>query len=127
MEHISRDDLASLTREAAGISGIQYMIDVDREEVETILDVAFDLKRRFAMGEPHDYLLRGQTLFMIFYNQSLRTRNSFEAGMTQMGGHAIYYNIKDSAIGKKENIHDFAQVASSGFATSSPRARVSNM
>ena len=66
------------------------LLDYSREEIETILDVAFDLKRRFAAGEPHDHLLRAKTLFMIFYNQSLRTRNSFEAGMTQLGGHAHY-------------------------------------
>ena len=64
--------------------------DYTREEIETILDVAWDLKRRFALREPHDQLLRAKTLFMIFYNQSLRTRNSFEAGMTQLGGHAHY-------------------------------------
>ncbi len=66
------------------------LLDYTREEVETILAVAEDLKRRFAMGELHDHLLRARTLFMIFYNQSLRTRNSFEAGMTQLGGHAHY-------------------------------------
>ena len=66
------------------------LLDYTREEVETILDVAWDLKRRYALREPHDHLLRGRTLFMIFYNQSLRTRNSFEAGMTQLGGHAHY-------------------------------------
>jgi ornithine carbamoyltransferase len=66
------------------------LLDYTPEEVETLLDVAFDLKRRFALGQPHDDLLRGKTLFMIFYNQSLRTRNSFEAGMTQLGGHAHY-------------------------------------
>ncbi|HUV73337.1 MAG TPA: ornithine carbamoyltransferase, partial [Anaerolineae bacterium] len=43
------------------------LLDYSREEVETILDTAIDLKRRFAMGEPHDHLLRGRTLFMIFY------------------------------------------------------------
>jgi len=64
--------------------------DWDKEQVETLLEIAFDLKRRFALGEPHDHLLRAKTLFMIFYNQSLRTRNSFEAGMTQLGGHAHY-------------------------------------
>jgi len=64
--------------------------DYTREEIDTILDVAWDLKRRYALREPHDHLLRGRTLFMIFYNQSLRTRNSFEAGMTQLGGHAHY-------------------------------------
>ncbi|HHS96871.1 MAG TPA: ornithine carbamoyltransferase [Chloroflexi bacterium] len=66
------------------------LLDWTKEEVETILDVALDLKRRFALGEPHDHILRAKTLFMIFYNQSLRTRNSFEAGMTQLGGHAHY-------------------------------------
>jgi ornithine carbamoyltransferase len=54
---------------------------------------------------------RNNTLLMFFEKPSLRTRLSFETGMTQMGGHAIYYNIKDSALGKKENIHDFGQVA----------------
>jgi len=66
------------------------LLDYNREEVDSILDLACDLKRRFAAGEPHDHLLKGKTLFMIFYNQSLRTRNSFEAGMTQLGGHAHY-------------------------------------
>jgi len=64
--------------------------DFSREEIETILSVAEDLKRDRAMGKYHDDLLRAKTLFMIFYNQSLRTRNSFEAGMTQLGGHAHY-------------------------------------
>ena len=66
------------------------LLDWTREEIETVLDVALDLKRRFALGEPHDHILRGKTLFMIFYNMSLRTRNSFEAGMTQLGGHAHF-------------------------------------
>jgi ornithine carbamoyltransferase len=66
------------------------LLDWSREEVETILDVALDLKRRYAIGERHDHILSTKTLFMIFYNQSLRTRNSFEAGMTQLGGHAHY-------------------------------------
>jgi N-acetylornithine carbamoyltransferase len=66
------------------------LLDWSKEEIETILDVALDLKRRFALGEPHDHILRAKTLFMVFYNQSLRTRNSFEAGMTQLGGHAHF-------------------------------------
>ncbi len=64
--------------------------DFTREEIDTVLSVAEDLKRERAKGEYHDTLLRAKTLFMIFYNQSLRTRNSFEAGMTQLGGHAHY-------------------------------------
>lgn len=65
------------------------LMEFDREEIETILDTAFDLKRRWIRGEPHE-LLKGKTLFMLFYNRSLRTRNSFEAGMTQLGGHAHF-------------------------------------
>ncbi|MEA3349041.1 MAG: ornithine carbamoyltransferase [Chloroflexota bacterium] len=64
--------------------------DFTREEIETILGVAEELKQAYAMGKYHDNLLRSKTLFMIFYNQSLRTRNSFEAGMTQLGGHAHF-------------------------------------
>jgi N-acetylornithine carbamoyltransferase len=58
-----------------------------REELETALEVAFDLKRRFALGESHR-LLPDKTLFMLFFEKSTRTRNSFEAGITQLGGHA---------------------------------------
>ncbi|MCD5408856.1 N-acetylornithine carbamoyltransferase [Candidatus Bipolaricaulota bacterium] len=64
-------------------------LDFDREDIETILDTAFDLKRKWIRGEPHR-LLQDKTLFMLFYNTSLRTRNSFEAGMTQLGGHAHF-------------------------------------
>ncbi|NMC11799.1 MAG: N-acetylornithine carbamoyltransferase [Chloroflexi bacterium] len=63
--------------------------DYTKEELETILHLAFELKERFNLNEPHDILAR-KTLFMIFYNGSLRTRNSFEAGMTQLGGHAHF-------------------------------------
>lgn len=72
--------------------GRDFITDMEwsREEIDQILDLALNLKQRFAIGEPHDHILRGKTLFMIFYNQSLRTRNSFEAGMTQLGGHAHY-------------------------------------
>ncbi len=56
-------------------------------EIELLLATSVDLKRKFAAGEPHR-LLPDKTLFMMFYEQSTRTRNSFEAGMTQLGGHA---------------------------------------
>ena len=64
--------------------------DFSPEEIKQILDLAGELKMDRAKGRLHDDLLRAKTLFMIFYNQSLRTRNSFEAGMTQLGGHAHY-------------------------------------
>jgi len=52
------------------------LLDWSKEEVETILDVALDLKRRYALGELHNHLLTAKTLFMVFYNQSLRRRRS---------------------------------------------------
>lgn len=64
-------------------------LDFSRDEIEAMLDTAHDLKRKFIRREPHK-VLEGQTLHMLFYNTSLRTRNSFEAGMTQLGGHAHF-------------------------------------
>jgi ornithine carbamoyltransferase len=64
--------------------------DFTREEIETVLELAAQLKDERKRRVPQDQILRSKTLFMIFYNQSLRTRNSFEAGMTQLGGHAHY-------------------------------------
>ena len=77
---------------AKALRGRDFLAETDftREEIETILDVAIDLKRDWVKGIHHDDILRSKTLFMIFYNQSLRTRNSFEAGMTQLGGHAHF-------------------------------------
>lgn len=65
-------------------------LDFTRDEINTILDTAQDLKRRHIRGELQTNILPGKTLFMLFYNTSLRTRNSFEAGMTQLGGHAHF-------------------------------------
>ncbi len=64
-------------------------LDFSRDEIEAMLDAAHDLKRKFIRREPHK-VLEDQTLHMLFYNTSLRTRNSFEAGMTQLGGHAHF-------------------------------------
>ncbi len=58
-----------------------------KQELDTVFETAFDLKRKFALGEPTRYL-PDKTLFMLFFEQSTRTRNSMEAGMTQLGGHA---------------------------------------
>ncbi len=52
------------------------LLDWSNEEVETILNLATRLKQEFANGDYHDHVLRAKTLFMLFYNQSLRTRNS---------------------------------------------------
>ena len=57
-------------------------------------------------------ILKGKTMLMLFQKPSLRTRVSFEVGMTQFGGHAIFYDIATSPLGKKEIISDFSQVTS---------------
>ena len=61
--------------------------DWSKQELDIVFDLSADLKRRFALNEPHR-LLQDKTLFMMFFEQSTRTRNSMEAGMTQLGGHA---------------------------------------
>jgi ornithine carbamoyltransferase len=89
-------------------------LDYTREEIDTILDLALDLKKRRAIGEAHNHILPGKTLFMIFYNQSLRTRNSFEAGMTQLGGHAHYLDpskIYTPALEGKEKAYSTERVS----------------
>jgi len=70
-------------------------IEWSREELDQILDAAMDLKKKFRERVEHPYL-KGKTLFLIFYNRSLRTRNSFEAGMTQLGGHAHFLDPHDA-------------------------------
>lgn len=83
--------------------------DFSKAEIEKIIKKAIEIKRN-----PQDFRssLKGETLLMIFEKPSLRTRVSFEVGMQQLGGHAIFYSIKDSPLGKKENIHDTAKAAS---------------
>ena len=72
-------------------------LDFSKEEVETILDVAWDLKRKRALGEPHAYL-RDKTLAMLFFFSSTRTRGSFESGMAQLGGHAAFIESRTTQI-----------------------------
>ncbi len=84
--------------------------DWSNEELESALSLAADLKRRFVTGEPHDHLLRAKTLYMLFFEESTRTRNSFEAGMTQLGGHAHWLTPKATQIGHGESPKDTAIV-----------------
>jgi N-acetylornithine carbamoyltransferase len=72
-------------------------LDFNKEEVETVLDVAWDLKRKRALNEPHAYL-RDKTLAMLFFFSSTRTRGSFEAGMAQLGGHAAFIESETTQI-----------------------------
>jgi ornithine carbamoyltransferase len=85
------------------------LADWSREEIVSLLDEADAIKAR---PEEFGDRLRRRTLLMLFEKPSLRTRISFEIGMTQLGGHAIYYPIEGSPLGKKETIEDFARVVS---------------
>ncbi|MHA1741646.1 MAG: ornithine carbamoyltransferase [Candidatus Thorarchaeota archaeon] len=83
----------------------------ERYELRRILDTAHDLKRKQKRGEPHE-LLKGKSLAMIFMKSSTRTRVSFEVGMTQLGGHALYLQPSGTQLGRGETIGDTAKVLS---------------
>ncbi len=82
--------------------------DLTAEEVGAIFRLAADLKGRQRRGIPHPLLPR-KTLAMIFEKPSLRTRATFEVGMTQLGGHAIYLTPADIRLGQRETVQDAAR------------------
>lgn len=75
-----------------GLKGRDFITlrDFNKQEIETMLEVGLRLKTQTTMRQRHDDILPGRTLFMMFYNPSLRTRNSFEAGIFQLGGHGHF-------------------------------------
>ena len=85
------------------------LLDLSREDITEILDTADQMKYSQKHGLPHDYL-KGKTLAMIFEKNSTRTRVSFEVGMYQLGGHALFRSGKESQIGRGEPIEDTARV-----------------
>lgn len=85
--------------------------DLSRGEVEALLDRAEDLKRLRREGAVTDYL-KNRSLAMIFEKSSTRTRVSFEVGMTDLGGHALYLDPTSMQIGRGETIEDTARILS---------------
>ena len=85
------------------------LLDLSKEDIIKILNTADQLKYSQKHGLVHDYL-RGKTLAMIFEKNSTRTRVSFETGMYQLGGHALFLSGKESQIGRGEPIEDTARV-----------------
>jgi ornithine carbamoyltransferase len=77
-------------------------------ELRGLLQLATRLKSELKNGMEHPYL-RGRTLAMIFQKPSLRTRLTFETGMAQLGGHAIYLAPHDIGIGERESVKDVAR------------------
>lgn len=87
------------------------LLDLSTEEITGILDMADQLKYERKHNIPHE-LLKGQTLGMIFQKSSTRTRVSFETGMYQLGGHALFLSSRDLQIGRGEPVQDTARVLS---------------
>lgn len=88
-----------------------YICDLDfsKEEIETVLDVAFDLKRKRALNESHAYL-RDKVLAMLFFFSSTRTRGSFEAGMAQLGGHAAFIESRTTQIAHGDTPKEIGEI-----------------
>jgi ornithine carbamoyltransferase len=82
--------------------------DLTRAELEEILALASTLKRDLKAGR-HSPWLAGKSLAMIFEKPSLRTRVTFEIGMTQLGGHPVYLTPKDIQLGERESVADIAR------------------
>ncbi|MGN0650824.1 MAG: ornithine carbamoyltransferase [Oscillospiraceae bacterium] len=87
------------------------MLDLSTEEITDILNLADQLKYEQKHGIPHNHL-KGMTLGMIFQKASTRTRVSFETGMYQLGGNALFLSSKELQIGRGEPVQDTARVLS---------------
>lgn len=80
-----------------------------KEEIDSILQVAIELKRQRAMGQPHA-LLRDKVLAMLFFFASTRTRASFEAGMAQLGGHAQFIESRTTQIAHGDTAKEIGEI-----------------
>ena len=87
------------------------LLDLSTEEIPDILNLADQLKYEQKHGIPHN-ILKGQTLGMIFQKSSTRTRVSFETGMYQLGGQALFLSSRDLQIGRGAPVQDTARVLS---------------
>ena len=87
------------------------LMDLSKEEIIDILNLADQLKYEHKHGIPHPHL-KGKSLGMIFQKASTRTRVSFETGMHQLGGHPLFLSSNDLQIGRGEPVQDTARVLS---------------
>jgi ornithine carbamoyltransferase len=83
--------------------------DLTREQAEALLERALALKAEWKAGGHHALPMQGKTLALVFEKPSLRTRVAFEAGMTQLGGHASYLSANDIDMGGRESVPDVAR------------------
>ena len=87
------------------------IVDFSREEIFDTFKLCADLKAKTRARVEH-HLLKGRTLAMLFQKPSTRTRVSFEVGMYQLGGHALYLSPNEVGLGKRESVADVARVLS---------------
>jgi ornithine carbamoyltransferase len=80
-----------------------------KDEIDTLLDVAFELKRDRALGRAHPYL-RDRVIAMLFFFSSTRTRASFEAGMAQLGGHAQFIESRTTQIAHGDTPKEIGEI-----------------
>ena len=88
------------------------LLDLSPEELNRLINRAIELKRMRNAGEIYEPL-KNRVMAMIFEKSSTRTRVSFEAGMAQFGGHAMFLSPRDTQLGRGEPIEDSARVISS--------------
>ena len=96
-----------MTTAAHGLRHFTSIADLDERELGGLLDLAASLK-----GRRHETPLRGRTLAQIFEKPSLRTRLSFDVGMTELGGHCVYLSPQEVGLGRRESVADVARVVS---------------
>jgi ornithine carbamoyltransferase len=96
---------------AAPLKHFLQFKDFSRDELEHLFARTAVIKARFKAYQPY-HPLADRTLAMIFEKSSTRTRLSFEAGMHQLGGSAIYLNTRDTQLGRGEPVEDAAEVIS---------------
>jgi ornithine carbamoyltransferase len=95
----------------ANLKGKDYIEtqNLSDDELALLLDTATDLKQKFHQGKP-TLLLPHQTAFLLFFDKSTRTRNAFEAGMTQLGGHAHFLDSDATQISHGETPEDTGKI-----------------
>jgi len=83
--------------------------DLTVDELELLLETSADLKAKFHRGEPM-IVLSNQTAYLLFFDKSTRTRNAFEAGMTQLGGHAHFLDVAHTQVSHGETAADTGRI-----------------
>jgi ornithine carbamoyltransferase len=112
--HTRRAERGDPAQPVSSVSAVPHYVsaaDLSAEEIQTLLDAALKLKHELAHGIAPP-LLTGQVAALVFQKPSLRTRVSFEVGIRQLGGHALYLAPAEIQLGQREGVVDTARVLS---------------